>query len=70
MESNIKLLRHSSIIFIFLSIIPVTNYEVFIYLLAIVKTSMTLLIVVILFIEYIKMLKILKKDTKFKIKKL
>ena len=70
MESNIKLLRHSSIIFIFLSIIPVTNYEVFIYLLAIVKNiSMTLLIVVILFIEYIKMLKILKKDTKFKMLK-
>lgn len=70
MESNIKLLRHSSIIFIFLSIIPVTNYEVFIYLLAIVKNiSMTLLIVVILFIEYIKTLKILKKDTKFKMLK-
>ncbi len=66
MESNIKLLRISTFLFVFLSIIPVTNYSIFINLLIFTKyISMILIIILILFLEYNKTVSKLKKVSLF-----
>tara|TARA_Y100000768_G_C23821158_1_gene606635 strand:- start:468 stop:692 length:225 start_codon:yes stop_codon:yes gene_type:complete len=66
MESNIKLLRIPTILFLFLSIIPVTNYGILITLLIIIKyISMILIIISILFLEYNKTVEKLKKVSIF-----
>ena len=66
MESNIKLLRISTFLFVFLSIIPVTNYSIFINLLIFIKyISMILIIILILFLEYNKTVSKLKKVSLF-----
>ena len=63
MESNIKLLRVSTFLFVFLSIIPITSYGILINLLIFIKyTSMILIIISILFLEYIKTISRLKKS--------
>ncbi len=63
MESNIKLLRISTFLFVFLSIIPITSYGILINLLIFIKyTSMILIIISILFLEYIKTISRLKKS--------
>ncbi len=70
LESKSKLLKFSGTLFIFLSVVPVTNYLIFIYLLGLIKyLSMILLITLILLFEYKDLSKIQKKFDKYKMVK-
>ena len=61
LDSKNKLLKFSGTLFIFLSVVPVTNYLIFIYFLGFIKyISMIILITLILLFEYKNLSKIQK----------
>lgn len=62
LNSSNSFLKLSTAVFIFLSVIPITNYLIFIYLFGLIKySSMIILVTLIVLFEYEKISKFLKK---------